>query len=163
MQGRMIRLSAAALLLGAAAAACAPVRSHSGFRPDYNNVQIADPEVGVDTRATVLQRFGTPSTTAVFDQTSWYYLSTVQERVAFYEPRISDRSVMVVHFDAQDMVARVDKYGLERGQIIAYNEDSTPTRGRELGLVEQIFGNIGNASPIGTAGDEERQGGRPRR
>jgi outer membrane protein assembly factor BamE (lipoprotein component of BamABCDE complex) len=163
MHGRLIRLSAAALIVGVAATACAPVRSHSGYRPDYNNVLIADPEVGVDTRETVLQRFGTPSTTAVFDQTAWYYLSTVQERVAFYTPRISARSVMVVRFDAENRVAGVDKYGLERGQVVAYNEDATPTRGRELGLLEQIFGNIGNSSPIGTIGDEEQQGGRRRR
>ena len=45
------------------------------------------------------QRFGTPSTTAVFDQTAWYYVSSVQEQVAFYTPDTTERRVMVVRFD----------------------------------------------------------------
>ncbi len=48
--------------------ACAPVQTYSGFRPERNDVEIADPQVGVDTRDTVQQRFGSPSTTAVFDR-----------------------------------------------------------------------------------------------
>lgn len=149
------RLTAAALALGAAAA-CAPVQTYSGFRPERNDVQIADPQVGVDTRATVQQRFGSPSTTAVFDQTAWYYVSSTQERIAFYTPRTTDRQIMVVRFDGET-VAAVEKYGLERGRLISYSDDVTPTRGRELGILEQLIGNVGSRPPIRT---EEDQGGR---
>jgi outer membrane protein assembly factor BamE (lipoprotein component of BamABCDE complex) len=160
MDSRFLHSSAALCLL-ALGAACSPVQSHSGFRPDFNNVQIADPEVGVDTKDTVTARFGTPSTSAVFDQTTWYYLSSVQERFAFYTPRTTDRRVLVVRFDASNVVSAVEHFGLERGRIVAYNGDKTPTRGRELGVLEQIFGNIGNTPPI-RAGEEE-EGGRRRR
>jgi outer membrane protein assembly factor BamE (lipoprotein component of BamABCDE complex) len=160
MDRQFLRLSAAALFVAMGASACAPVQSYSGFRPEYNNVEIADPQVGVDTQDTVRQRFGSPSTTAVFDQTAWYYLTSVQEQVAFYSPRVTDRRVMVVRFDGQT-VAAVEKYGMERGRVIAYNDDVTPTRGRELGLLEQLFGNIGNTSPI--RNNEDEQGGRPNR
>ena len=157
MDRGFLRLSAALVALGAAVA-CAPVQTYSGFSAERNNVEIPDPQVGVDTRSTVQQRFGSPSTTAVMDQTaSWYYLSAVQERVAFYTPRITERQVMVVRFDG-DTVAAVEKFGLERGQVVAYNDNATPTRGRELGLLEQLFGNIGRAPPIGR--DEEEQGAR---
>ncbi len=157
MDRGFLRLSAALVALGAAVA-CAPVQTYSGFSAERNNVEIPDPQVGVDTRSTVQQRFGSPSTTAVMDQTaSWYYLSAVQERVAFYTPRITERQVMVVRFDG-DTVAAVEKFGLERGQVVAYNDNSTPTRGRELGLLEQLFGNIGRAPPIGR--DEDEQGAR---
>jgi outer membrane protein assembly factor BamE (lipoprotein component of BamABCDE complex) len=153
----LLRLSAAAIALGAAAA-CAPVQTYSGFLPERNDVQIADPQPGVDTRATVQQRFGTPSTTAVFDQTAWYYVSSVQERIAFYNPETTERRVMVVRFDGET-VASVEKFGLERGRLVAYNDEVTPTRGRELGILEQLLGNVGNTSPI--RNEEERQGGRP--
>ena len=158
MSSGFLRVSAAIIALGAASAACAPVHTYSGFSAERNNVEIPDPQVGVDTRSTVQQRFGSPSTTAVLDTAdAWYYVSAVQERVAFYTPRITDRQVMVVRFDGET-VSGVDKYGMERGQIVAYNGNSTPTRGRELGLLEQIFGNIGRGSPIGR--DEEEQGAR---
>ena len=121
MNRGFLRLSAAALALGVAAA-CTPVQTYSGFRPERNDIEIADPAPGVDTRATVQQRFGSPSTTAVFDQTAWYYVSSVQERVAFYEPRVTDRRVMVVRFDG-DTVSAVEKYGIERGRVVNYSED----------------------------------------
>lgn len=160
MNRGFLRLSAAALLAAAAAtAACSPVQTYNGFLPDRNNAEIPEPQVGVDTRDTVVQRFGSPSTTAVFDQTAWYYVSSVQERVAFYTPRITDRRVMVVRFDGET-VAAVEKYGLERGRIISYDDNETPTRGRELGVLEQLLGNVGNRAPI--PNEEDREGGRRR-
>jgi outer membrane protein assembly factor BamE (lipoprotein component of BamABCDE complex) len=159
MDRGFLRLSAAvALALTAATAACAPVQTYNGFRSDRNNEEIPDPQVGVDTRDTVMQRFGSPSTTAVFDQTAWYYVSSVQERMAFYEPRTIDRRVMVVRFDG-DTVSAVEKFGMERGRLIAYNDTVTPTRGRELGVLEQLLGNVGRAPPI----PQEDRGGRPGR
>lgn len=157
MKRGLLRLSAVALVAAAAAtSACAPTHNYNGFLPDRNNAEIPDPQVGVDTRDTVVQRFGSPSTTAVFDQTAWYYLSSVQESVAFYTPRITERRVMVVRFDG-DTVSAVEKYGLERGRLVAYDDHVTPTRGRELGVIEQLLGNVGRAPPI----QMEEQGGRP--
>ena len=160
MNRGLLRLTAAAAVaLATATTACAPVQTYNGFRPDRNNEEIPDPQVGVDTRDTVQQRFGSPSTTAVFDQTAWYYVSSVQERVAFYTPRTVDRRVMVVRFDG-DTVSAVEKFGLERGRLVAYNDEETPTRGRELGVIEQLLGNVGNTAPI--PNQEEREGGRRR-
>lgn len=158
MDRRLLSLSAVAFL-AVAGAACAPVTTYNGFRSDFNAADMPQPQVGVDTKTTVEQRYGTPSTTAVFDQTAWYYVSASSQQTAFYRPRVTDRHVMVVKFDG-DTVASVQNYGIERGRLIAYNNDVTPTRGRELGLLEQLFGNIGNTSPIQT---EDQQGGRPGR
>jgi outer membrane protein assembly factor BamE (lipoprotein component of BamABCDE complex) len=157
MNRGFLRLSAAALALGVAAA-CAPVQTYSGFLPERNDVEIPDPQVGVDTRSTVQQRFGSPSTTAVFDQTAWYYVSSVQERVAFYNPETTERRVMIVRFDG-DTVAAVEKFGLERGRLVNYNDEVTPTRGRELGFIEQLLGSVGTP-PIAPREDDE---GGPRR
>lgn len=154
MKYGFLRLSAAAIAL-ATGAACAPVQTYNGFRADYNNVDIAAPQVGVDTRDTIRQRFGSPSTTAIYDQTAWYYVSAVQERVAFYAPRTTSRRVMVVRFD-NDTVSAVDNFGLERGRIVSYNSEETPTRGRELGVLEQLLGNVGRTPPIRPEAEDPR-------
>jgi outer membrane protein assembly factor BamE (lipoprotein component of BamABCDE complex) len=159
MKRGLLRLSAVALVAAAAAtSACAPTHTYNGFLPDRNNQEIPDPQVGVDTRDTVVARFGSPSTTAVYDGTAWYYVSQVQESVAFYNPRITERRVMVVRFDGET-VTGVEKYGLERGRLVNYSDDVTPTRGRELGFLEQLLGNVGRAPPV----QMEERGGRPNR
>jgi outer membrane protein assembly factor BamE (lipoprotein component of BamABCDE complex) len=148
-------MSAAAIAL-TSAAGCAPVRTYSGFTAIStapNAQPVAPPQVGVDTRDTVQQRYGSPSTTAVFDQTTWYYVSAVQESIAFLHPRTTQRSVMVIRFDG-DVVSGVENFGLDRGRVVAYDPNVTPTRGRELGLLEQLLGNVGSR-PIRTEDEEE--------
>ncbi len=153
--GANVLRASAAVALMAAGAACTPVREFHGFVAEDADAT-SSVQVGVDTKTTVQQRLGSPSTTAVLDQTAWYYVSATQERFAFYHPRTSDRSVMVVRFDANDTVTEVDHFGIERGRVISYNTSETPTRGRELGIVEQIFGNIGRSSPLPRSDEEDR-------
>jgi outer membrane protein assembly factor BamE (lipoprotein component of BamABCDE complex) len=155
MKGHFVRTSALAIALAAGVGACAPVRTTHGFISD--NRAATEVQVGVDTKSSVLQRLGSPSTTAVFDQTSWYYISSTQQRFAFYNPTTVEREVLVVRFGADDVVTAVDRYGVERGQVVAYSEDATPTRGRELGLLEQIFGSVGRAPPIRTEEEGPRR------
>jgi outer membrane protein assembly factor BamE (lipoprotein component of BamABCDE complex) len=154
MSRGLLCFSAVALAL-AAATACAPIDTYNGFLQDRNNAP-QDPQVGVDTRQTVEDRFGTPSTVEVLDNNAWYYISAVQEHVAFYTPHITDRHVLVVRFNG-DTVSAVERYGLERGRIIAYDAHETPTRGRELGIIEQLLGTIGSSSPLPPDQDQENQ------
>ncbi len=143
----------------AGATACAPVQNYNGYPIDSSATAPQPPQVGVDTRDTVRSRFGTPSTTSVLEQSAWYYVSEVQSQVAFYTPRITDRRVMVVRFEG-DTVSAVENYGIERGRIIAYDTHVTPTRGRELGILEQLLGNIGNGAML-PPDQTQQQGGRP--
>ncbi|MBI1250152.1 MAG: outer membrane protein assembly factor BamE [Alphaproteobacteria bacterium] len=155
MNGGLLSATAAALLV--TLGACSPVRTHQGFvadTPEATTVQI-----GVDTRDTVRARLGTPSTTGVMDAAAWYYVASDQQRIAFLRPRTVSREVIVVRFGEGDVVQSVDRFGIERGNIVAYNDNATPTRGRELGILEQIFGNVGRGSPIRT---EDNEGGRRR-
>ena len=39
---------------------------------------------------------------------------------------------------------QVAHYGLKDGIVVNYFKDETPARGKDLGLIEQIFGNISN-------------------
>lgn len=151
-------ITVAALALAGLGAACTPVRDTHGFTAASQDQMKIEP--GVDTKETVEKRLGTPSTTSMLDQLTWYYVTTVQERFAFYTPETVDRTITAVRFRADGVVEAVDNFGMERGKVVRYSEDRTPTRGRELGIIEQIFGNVGRAPPIASEEDRTNRGRR---
>ncbi|MGH7020565.1 MAG: outer membrane protein assembly factor BamE [Brevundimonas sp.] len=133
----------AALALAAAAGACAPTIATQGFQAIDDKPQ--DVVAGTDTKETVLARLGSPSTTSTFEpDTVWYYLTQTTERYTYNKPQVSQRSVTEITFDKADgKVAAVRTLGLEDGRQIAMERRETPTRGRQLTILEQLLGNVG--------------------
>ena len=137
--------SASAAVLGAGA--CTPITSYAGFQAVDSKP--ADVKVGEDTKSTVLAKLGTPSTTSTFDPNLWYYVTQVTERIAFYNPRVASREVVAVSFSKDnEQVTGVNKYTLKDGKIIAFNTRETPTRGREMTILEQLLGNVARGSML---------------
>ena len=95
--------------------------------------------------ATVL---GSPDTTSTIGGEAYYYISTTQKTVAFLKPREIDRQVVAVYFDKGQTVQQVAQYGLKDGIVVNFYKGETPARGKDLGLLEQIFGNLGNRGAI---------------
>lgn len=143
---RRTLLAATLVATSAATSACVtPVRDYHGYVVD--EVAPSEIEPGVDNRSTVLARLGTPSTKSVFDENTWFYITDIQQRVAFYRPKTAERRVTAIRFGEDDLVAEVLEYDRADGKVIQYASRETPTRGRELGLWEQLFGTIG-ANPL---------------
>ena len=94
---------------------------------------------------------GSPSTTAGvnFQGDSYYYISSTTEQRAFLNAKEVDRQVIAIRFDQNDQVASLGQYGLEDGKIVDINSRTTPTKGRELTILQQLFGNIGAPSAGG--------------
>jgi outer membrane protein assembly factor BamE (lipoprotein component of BamABCDE complex) len=152
-----MRRAAPTLVLIAALAGCAPTYTQHGFAPQL--AELGTIEAGVDTRGSVLRKLGRPSTTGSFDADAWYYVASTMERFAFYAPKVVDRTVVAVSFDEAGMVTAVNRYGLEDGRIIDLVTRTTPTYGRELTVVQQLFGNIGAGNPGELLGGRTGTGG----
>ena len=133
----------AALSLAAAAGACAPVVATQGFQAVDAKPQ--DVVAGTDTKETVLARLGSPSTTSTFEpDTVWYYLTQKTERYTYNKPQVSQRTVTEITFDKADgKVAAVRTLSLADGREVAMERRETPTRGRQLTILEQLLGNVG--------------------
>lgn len=84
---------------------------------------------------------GTPSTTATFGNTVYYYISQVSERRPAQRPVIVDQRVMAVYFDTDDRVERIADYGIQDGAVFDFVARKTPTSGEENTLLKQIFAN----------------------
>ncbi|OGN44695.1 MAG: cell envelope protein SmpA [Caulobacterales bacterium RIFCSPHIGHO2_01_FULL_70_19] len=135
------KLLIAALSAAALTAACAPVIGQNGFQAV--DAKPADIVAGTDTRETVLTKLGTPSTTSTFESDSiWYYMSQVTEKYTYNRPQVTQRTITEITFNDAGQVAAVRTLGLEDGQRIAMNDRETPTRGRQLTILEQLLGNV---------------------
>ncbi|MBI1239337.1 MAG: outer membrane protein assembly factor BamE [Alphaproteobacteria bacterium] len=132
-----------------ALSACAPVVSQRGYIPDPEKV--ATIRVGVDDRDTISERLGSPSNVATFDSDTWYYIASEEEQEMFFNPETTKRDILAIQFGEDGRVANIEHYGLEDGQVVAFSSRETPTKGRELTFLQQIFGNIGRGLP-GTTG-----------
>jgi outer membrane protein assembly factor BamE (lipoprotein component of BamABCDE complex) len=134
-----ILLGSAAILLSIGA--CSPKLDNHGNIPDEELVKSI--RIGFNNREQVRQMLGTPSARATFDQEAWYYVGTKTSQVAFFEPEILERKVLVVRFDSKGVVQQVERLGKNDGRSVQVVERKTPTRGKELTLIEQLLGNVG--------------------
>src|ERR1700729_2040711 len=126
------------LLAGAIALiACAPVISQRGYLPDP--AQEATIKAGTDTKTTVQDRLGYASTTATFNNDSWYYISATEKQVAFFTPTVLKRQVLAIYFDKNNKVTDVRHYALKDGHIIAFESRETPARGRETTFLQELL------------------------
>src|SRR6185295_11974059 len=85
----------------AALAGCTATRDFHGYLADQ--AQPTDVQSGVDTRSTVLARLGTPSTTSIFDDNLWVYMSSTRELLTFYYPKVVQREIVAIQFDDDDV------------------------------------------------------------
>jgi outer membrane protein assembly factor BamE (lipoprotein component of BamABCDE complex) len=138
---KLVFAAAASALL---ASGCAPITAYHGFQAVEANPK--DIKAGVDSKATVSERLGSPSAVASFEPNTWYYISAVTDQVAFRRPVTRKRDIVAISFSKTgDMVEKVDTFTLKDGRIISYNGRETPTRGREMTVLEQLLGNVGRS------------------
>ncbi|MDZ4760717.1 MAG: outer membrane protein assembly factor BamE [Alphaproteobacteria bacterium] len=161
MATRTLAIAFVAIL---AVSGCRATRDFHGYVPDQ--ALPTDVQPTVDTRSTVLARLGSPSTSSIFDDNLWVYMSSTRELLAFYYPKVVAREIVAIQFDDQDVVSDVLVYDVEDGQVVDYNSSVTPTRGRELGILEQLFGTIGRLPqqlPGQTQPGQDQPGDAPQR
>ena len=74
----------------------------------------------------------------------WYYVASRFETDAWSPPEEMDRRVVAIAFGPDGLVADIAQYGMEDGRIINLVTRTTPTYGRRMTILQQIFGNLGN-------------------
>lgn len=107
---------------------------------------------GVTSKEDLRALIGSPSSEANFGENSWYYIGRVNANIAFFQPELKEQQVLIVYFDDQDVVEKVDILGLESARDVQAVERKTPTPGRRMSVLEQLLGNVGRF-----------EGGRPKK
>jgi len=143
---RVIELLAISII-SIGGASCTPTNLYQGFQAI--DASPNDVKVGTDTRATVLAKLGSPTATSTFDKNTWFYITQVSNKTAFYFPRVTKRNIVAIAFDkGNQQVTAVNTFTLKDGRVIAYNNRETPTRGREMTVLEQLLGSLSAAGAL---------------
>lgn len=143
----------AALLLAAVAAAsltagCTRIKSSQGYIVDEALVSSVQP--GVDNKASVERTLGQPTWASEFDRNAYYYVSRNSEQLAFLTPKPVAQSIIIISFDPRGTVTKVERDGLDKVVSVRMSKDKTPVLGKETGIIQDLFGNIGQFN--GTSG-----------
>ncbi|MEQ1931227.1 MAG: outer membrane protein assembly factor BamE [Parvularculaceae bacterium] len=159
----MVRPVLAFSLLSAAllsAPGCVSVRTSHGYILERGETEVSG-RVGLDTKESILAKYGEPSMIGTFDTNAWYFLASFDQSRAFFRPRVKDRAVVAIKFDEAGLVKSVDKITVDEGIAVKMASRETPTRGKELSIWEQLIGNVGQL-PAGAIGGQEQSPGGPR-
>ena len=140
---KTVLLLAALSVMGPLMTGCTPVTNNRGYLPDPD----AEKKItaGKDTKTSVQQALGYPSTEATFTAAgdAWYYITSTEKQVAFFDPTVTSRAIFAVYFDKDGKVTDLKHYSLRDGHIVAFETRETQTKGKELTFLQQLF----NATP----------------
>lgn len=124
---------------------CAPtLNTHGNIVLPSKLTQV---KVGETTREQVQTLLGSPSVKSSFDANTWYYVTTTTKTTALIQNQLMAQKVLAVTFDPSGTVAALKEVNQADGKQVTPLDDSTPTHGQSLGIVEQLLGNLGLGNP----------------
>lgn len=134
------------VLAAAALTGCSRDIEHRGYQARTQDLEKL--RLGM-TKEEVRSALGSPSTTATVQHQgdSFYYISSRVKTSAFLENEELDRQILAVRFSQFGQVQSFGQYTLQDGAVVDMNSRQTPSRGRELTILQQMFGNLGNFTP----------------
>nr|WP_299875087.1 outer membrane protein assembly factor BamE [uncultured Sulfitobacter sp.] len=149
-RSRQIAKRASVLALIIAVGACTPQFSNHGYIPPQEELDLI--EVGADTRASVAEKVGVPASSGVLTEGGYYYVRSRKRALGFLAAREIDREVVAISFSASGVVQNVERFGLERGQVVPLSRRVTSSPVSNRTFLRQLLGNIGRLGPAGLGG-----------
>ena len=137
----LLRRTALAAGLAFALSACGPVTATRGNLVDNDRLQQI--QVGQSDANDVFALLGSPTSVSTFDRRVWYYIGERTEQVAFLDPDITERRVLMIRFDEAGTVTELNELDADDAVDVDPVDRATPTLGRQITILEQLLGNFG--------------------
>ncbi|NIY78675.1 MAG: outer membrane protein assembly factor BamE [Rhodobacteraceae bacterium] len=141
--GILVKALLGLVLVFSLTACVAQFRNH-GYVP--SDAQLAQIDVGVDTKETLAEEIGAPGTEGILDGAAWYYVRSQFRHLGAFEPKEVDRQVVAISFDARGRVSNIERFGLEQGRVVVLSRRVTDGGVQGITFLQQLFGNLGNVS-----------------
>lgn len=121
--------------------ACATIVRQHGYIPREDDLQ--NIIVGVDTRDTVEASVGKPSASGVLREGGWFYIGSKVRHFGALKPKEIEREVIAISFNEAGTVENIERFGLERGQVVVLSRRVTETTVRDVTFIRQLIRNFG--------------------
>nr|WP_111299761.1 outer membrane protein assembly factor BamE [Paracoccus saliphilus] len=122
--------------------ACTPIYRNHGYVPPETD--LAQVVVGQTTMDDLPDLIGRPTAQGLLTGSGWYYVGSRWRRVAAAAPEEIERQVVAISFAEGGVVSNIERFGLERGRIVALSRRVTDGSVTEISLIGQLLGNLGN-------------------
>ncbi len=139
------RLALAGLVLTLGLAACSPILRFHGYAP--GDAELAEIEIGRDTRETVEQKLGRPGIGGVLEGSDWFYVQSDWQERPLRAPVELRREVVAISFDNRGTVRNVERFGLQDGEVVQLSRRVTDTGPRGPGFFRTVFSALGQFGP----------------
>ncbi|MGR3493362.1 MAG: outer membrane protein assembly factor BamE [Shimia sp.] len=141
MSSHRVKLWALGTVL-AVATACAPIIRNHGYAP--TDSELSSVIVGLDTKGSVEEAVGLPTTEGVLTESAWYYLSSRRQARGPFTPEILDRQLVAISFAGDGVVTNIERFTLEDGRVVPLSRRVTDNAVRNTAFLRQLLGNLGN-------------------
>lgn len=128
--------------VGLALSACSSVYRKHGYVPTPE--QLAEVVPGIDTRDSVAESIGVPSSTGLLNDSGYYYVATRFRHYGATAPKPVARDLVAISFDTAGVVDGVRRYNLEDGKVVPLERRVTSSGAQENTFLRQLLGNLGN-------------------
>ena len=112
-----------------------------GNLPDAQLVSIL--KVGIDSKKSTTEILGEPTFRGVLGDNSFYYVGTVNSKLAFLDPKLDTQFILELNFDKNNKLKKLYLYDENESIDVSMSSLETKHSGKKLTFLQQIFGNIG--------------------
>lgn len=138
-------------LLLLAVIGCSPIQRFHGYAPD--DAQLAEINIGRDTRETVAEKVGRPGMSGVMEGSAWYYVQSDWVERGWRAPEEVDRQVVAISFNNANQVSNIERFGLRDGEVVPLSRRVTSPAPGGMVLIRQLLSNIGQFNPAQMLGN----------
>ena len=129
-------------------AGCTSITEVNRFSHGYapTATEVANIKSSGANKDTIAQKFGKPFVIGTYNPDYWYYIAYSTKQYGFSKREFTKFTIVEMNF-RNGVLVKTNRYDKSNLKKIAFSDDKTKTSGKELGILEQMLGNIGKFRP----------------
>ena len=136
------KLRNSVLMLGlVAVTGCTQMDRFHGFIPPAE--EIATLQVGQTSKSEVITLFGSPISERALEKNTIYYAASQFRYFGPFAPRLVDREILAIDFDAGDVMRNITLYTMEDGRVVVLDRRVTEDGINDVTFLSQLFASFG--------------------